>query len=565
MKRFFYIILAAALLVFSSCEKEPVNSGNNQQQGQQQGQEGQQGQGGQQGGQEEQVNWTYYFANYFAYDLMDYYYLWKKEVKSKMTAWSRDFNVEPIAKVASVKYKHATDSDLDDRWTQLTDDYKSFMGDVTGVTTTYGYDFYHFEQDENKYDRALATVRYTYPGSPAAEAGLKRGDVIVKVNGLDIPINFVGNSGYLDTDFIYREMVYSSSCTLELKTGEIIKMTAREMVENPVILYHILENEGRKIGYLHYTSFTAESCAYLIEACQYFKDEGVKELILDLRYNGGGAVVAEELFISMLAPRANVEAEDIFEKEIYNAEYSANRLKWYGEDANVSRFSFQHDFVFDDKDYHFNTSNANIGLEKIYAIVTEDSASASEALLCCLKPFYGDNLVIIGKQTHGKYCGGYIISSDDYFQDIKDQYNNPEYGFSAEEIAEANEFCAEGVKYASNWGLYVMVSSYSDRDGVTLCKPNGIKPDYVATDNPKDTHQLGDPEEPMLKTTLRRAGFTVASSSTEQAPERIVNIKTIPFNRREKPGMVREITSLPKQLRGPLKPQTSNDQYTRAE
>ena len=207
------------------------------------------------------------------------------------------------------------------------------------------------------------------------------------------------------------------------------------------------------------------------------------------------------------------------------------------------------------------TKDANIGLEKIYVIVTEDSASASEALICCLKPFMP--VVLIGQKTHGKYCGGYIIGSDDYFQDIIDYYTENHTNDSAEAI----EFGKNGLKYASNWGLYVMFSSYSDRDGVTLCKPDGIKPDYSAMDNPQDGFQLGDPNETMLKSVLKRAGFTVAESSgtQQQAPARYDTGVEIKFQRRVKPGMVRELTSLPGHRRDPQIPRISNDRYTRAE
>ena len=558
MKRFYYILLAFAL-VFSSCEKQPEpNNGNNNNNNNNNNNTEQPG--GNTTPQEPETNWTYYYVNNFAYDLMDTYYLWKKEIKAQLMAWKTD--EEPIAKIKAIRYKDDAGNDID-KWTQATDDYKAFMGSVTGVTTTYGYDFYDFAQDKNNTNRVLATVRYVYPNSPASEAGLKRGDVIEQVNGKDILIIWQGTSGYLDTDFIYDQMVYSSSCTLTLSDGRKVSMTAREMVEDPVILYEVLEDETgtKKIGYLHYTSFTPESCYSLIEACQYFKSEGIKELILDLRYNGGGSASAEAVFISMLAPRANVEAEDIFEKEVYNTEYAAQMVKWYGEDAGVSRLSFQHNFKFDETIYNFNTENAHIGLEKIYAIITEDSASASESLICCLKPFIP--VVTIGKQSHGKYCGGYIISTDDYFQDIIDYYTEN----TTSQSAEAIEFGNNGLKYAKNWGLYVMFSRYADKDGVTLCMPNGIKPDYSAVDNLKDGYQLGDPNESMLKIALRRADFKVPeqSSTQQQAPARYEQEVKINFQRREKPGMVKQLI-LPQGFFRDRQPQRiSNDQYTPAE
>ncbi|MBQ9877985.1 MAG: PDZ domain-containing protein [Bacteroidales bacterium] len=559
MKRIYFILLSLALLV-SACEKqpEPVTPGNNNNNQEQQGGQGNQGGQGGQGGQEPETNWTYYYVNNFAYDMMDSYYLWKKEIKAGLSSWKTDDN--PIDKVQLIRYKDYEGHDID-KWTQVTDDFESFVGDVSGVTTTYGYDFFSFEQDKSQTSRALATVRYVYPDSPASEAGLKRGDVIVSVNNKDIPIIFTGSEGYLDVDFIYDEMIYSSSCTLELSTGEKVSMTAREMVENPVILYKVFDNGEKKIGYLHYTSFTLESCPRLIEACKYFKAQGIKELILDLRYNGGGYVFAEEILISMLAPQAAVAAGELFEKEIYNSDLT---LAWGG--SGESHFKTLHSLYTNDddpsNDLIYDTSDANIGLEKIYAIVTEDSASASEAILCCLKPFMPVEL--IGKQTHGKYCAGYIIGSDDYFKNIKDYYTeNP----TAEDVKEALAFANGGLQYAKNWGIYVMYARYADRNGETLCMPDGMAVDTKSMDSPKDGYQLGDPLETMLRATLRRANFKLADASgnTQHAPERIVTPDLIKFRRQEKPGMIRIPTSLPECPRGLWQPQTSNGLYIRAE
>ncbi len=545
MKRFFYILIALAF-VFSSCEKQPKpNNGGNNNNNQQQGQ-----QGGQTQPDDPDANWTYIYAGNFAYDYMNSYYLWKKEIKAQLEDWAEDVNVDPIAKVKAIRYKDPKDKTKDiDRWTMVTDDYKSFMGDVTGVATTYGYGFDFFQESSGKY---YALVLYTYEGSPARAAGLKRGDKIVKIDNEPI------------SAFNYMKFYDSSSCTLELESGETVQMTAIEMVENPVHIYTVLDNGEKKIGYLHYTSFTAESCASLIEACKYFKEEGVKELVLDLRYNGGGAVVAEELLISMLAPQDAVAAGEIFEKEIYNDEMTAELISEYGEDYNVSRFQTQHDFKFDGKQYTFNTADANIGLEKIYAIVTGGSASASEAILCCLKPFYQDNLVLIGQKTYGKYTAGYIFGSDDYFNDVKKYYSTRP---NDKNYKEAMEFAEGGLKYASNWGLYVMFARFADRNGKTLCMPDGMPVDYRAVDKPEEGIVLGDPEESILKATLKRTNFTMesSSSSVQGAPERIVFPKKAGFARPEKPGMVKTVTSLPERPRGPWRLHPSNDQYNQAE
>ena len=115
MKRFFYIILARTL-VFSSGEKQPVNqdpgNGNNTTPS------------GPTTPQEPEKNWTYYYVNNFAYDLMDTYYLWKKEIKAQMMAWTDQ--EEPISKVASIRYKDDSGNDID-KWTQVTDDHHLWL------------------------------------------------------------------------------------------------------------------------------------------------------------------------------------------------------------------------------------------------------------------------------------------------------------------------------------------------------------------------------------------------------------------------------------------------------
>ena len=542
-------------LIFSSCEKEPVNSGNeNNNNNNNQEQQGQQGQEGQQGQQE--TNWTYYYANYFEYEYMDYYYLWRKETDDAFKSWQTDD--DPIAKIKSLRYKDADGNDID-KWSQATNDYESFVGGVSGVTTTYGYSVMFFYYDE-AYTQLCAIIEYVYPGSPAAAAGLKRGDVIVKVNGNTISYDPL----LADLNRSYDAMMNSSTCTITLSTGDEKTMTAVEMIENPVLLYKVFNDGDKKIGYLHYTSFTLESCPYLIEACKFFKAEGVKELILDLRYNGGGYVIAEELLMSMLAPQAAVDSKAVFEKEIYNETYGADLLE-EGE-TGETRFKTVHEFRDDDGNLRsYSTADANIGLEKLYAIVSKNSASASEALLCCLMPF--TPVVLIGDEhTYGKYTAGYIIGSDDYFNNIKNYYTQNQASLDKAKVQEALDFANGGLKYASNWGLYVMFARYADRDGYTKCMPNGIPVDVQVKDDLKDGRQLGDSRETMLRAALKNAGMNLSAISQQAPARRITNVgPAVEFSRPEKPGMVKIPTSLQERPRGPWQLPTSSAQCIQAE
>ena len=62
--------------------------------------------------------------------------------------------------------------------------------------------------------------------------------------------------------------------------------------------------------------------------------------------------------------------------------------------------------------------------------------------------------------------------------------------------------------YVGKWGLYVMVSTYADKNGNNPCRPNGIVPDIEIKDNPQEPYPLGDDREAMLRVALTEAGYT---------------------------------------------------------
>ena len=346
---------------------------------------------------------TRLYVNTFAHAYMDAYYLWNAEIRKDLDAWKE--TDEPIEKVQKIRYKNAKGEDID-RWTMLTDDFSSFYGSVTGNQKTYGFDFTLAYYDETT---ICAVVTYTYADSPAAEAGLKRGDLILKVNGKTMTA-----SNYTK---VYPDLLSGDKLTAVLSDGTTKTVTSKEMYENPVLLSKVFDCDGKKVGYLVYTSFTMDSYADLIAACKGFKEAGVTELILDLRYNGGGFAMAEQFLASMLAPEAAVKAGDILATEIYNADLT-EYFKSYGRDTNTY-FTTEYSFNSGGKDYKFSTDGANIGLEKIYAIISAGSASASEALLCDLYPYM--DITLVGEQSHGKYTTGIMLEGPEFYEDNAEQ------------------------------------------------------------------------------------------------------------------------------------------------
>ena len=427
-----------------------------------------------------------HYVNMFAWNVMDTYYLWRDEIETALSQWQTW--EEPVAKVAEIRFKDAGGNDID-RWTMLTDDFASLTGDVSGHTRTLGMDFQLYYADK-AHTRVCAVVTYVCAGSPAAEAGLGRGDVVLTVDGQEMkPDN-------------YRELVMDGilgggTVTLGLQGGKTVTMTAVDMYENPVHTVRILQRpDGRKVGYLHYTSFTLDSCEELIDVFDSFTREGIDDLVLDLRYNGGGYVVTESVLASMLAPVAEVTAGSVFYREVFNKKL-AEAMK-----EEPACFETEFSFKVDGKVRSFSTSGANPDLRRLYVLVTGSSASASESLVCCLKPYM--DVTLVGAQTSGKYCAGYLMAAKSWYDQVRESLEEGEY--------------EKALPHVDNWGIYVMYSRYADCNGVTLSMPDGIAPDYEVDDDPLDGFDLGDPQETMLAFTLGLIEGRTRSAETASAP-----------------------------------------------
>ena len=419
---------------------------------------------------QEAISTETYYANTFGKDIMSTYYYWNEDIALDLLLWNIETNGDPIGTVDRIRY-HEGEKYID-KWTMMTDDMDSFTSSVDGVSTTYGWNLtvYLLSEDSNQ---CIGVVNYVSAGSPAEKAGLKRGDILLTLNGEDITTD-----NY--TDLYYSTTLTSSLASYNEETntiqasGKEVELSAVTMYEDPVLCDTVYEFNGKKVGYLAYTSFDLNAIPKLIEIGKKFKSEGIKELILDLRYNGGGYVITENVLASMFAPEANVKAGDVFEKEVYNDILT----EVYRQEGISLETPFMTEYDYDAIDLHVSTKDANIGLEWIYGIISENTASASEALLGGLMPYM--DVQLIGEASYGKYCTGLMLSGEDTYTD-----------------------CPEEIK---NWGIYVMVSIYQNAAGETPCMPDGMQPDIEAEDNPMLPYPLGDVNEPMLREALTQAG-----------------------------------------------------------
>lgn len=280
--------------------------------------------------------------------------------------------------------------------------YYSTISDLSSESTrsiqqterSYGINFLVYLNADNT---GYAHVLYVAPGSPAHAANLKRGDWILKINGAKITgenyILLLGSDACILTtgywDPTQRDFVE--------QPDEVSIEAARQIEDDPVHHYEVIPHNGKKIGYLVYNHFTAGKTdndqSYddkLREVSNIFNSEAIDEFVLDLRYNGGGLLSSAQVLCSILAPRSvlggslgYLEYNDKQSPRNYNIPVTTTHLG----------------------------AGSNLDLNRLYVLVSNSSASASEFIINSLKPYM--DVVIIGTQTEGKNVGSQSQKSSD--------------------------------------------------------------------------------------------------------------------------------------------------------
>ena len=446
-------------------------------------------------------------ADQFAIDVLGMYYLWNEEIEKDLSRLDPDTCRMPMDVVKSIRYREGGKEV--DRWTVLTNDLMSFQNSVQGLGVTYGYDLVA-GSIENSPGNLFLVVNYVSKGGPAEKAGLKRGDIILTLDGKDITMDNVYDA--LNTMSVRLGVTGLSGEYIDVENVREVSLRAVDMYEDPVLVTRTYDVQGKKVGYLVYNSFDLKSSMALPDVFKSFKSDGIDELVIDLRYNGGGYAFTENVLASMMAPSVNVLARNVFQTEVYNS-VLADAWKKQGDDTNTY-FSTVHELT--SQKVKVDVSDANPEIDKVYVIVTGSTASASEGLIVGLRPYM--DVVLVGQRTYGKYCAGIMLSPD--------QFYNSRYDYSL----------------IKNWGMYVMVSKFADCNGDNASIPEGIPVDVDVKDNPLDGYQLGDENETMLRAALQAAGKVYPASAPRQPHS--LNIPLSPLDHGAPRGLLIK-TSIP--------------------
>ncbi|MBK9574624.1 MAG: peptidase [Rhodoferax sp.] len=246
-----------------------------------------------------------------------------------------------------------------------------------------------------------AVVAYTEPGSPAATNGLLRGAKFLAINGVDV-IN--GEPDMINEGLF--SPIDGKSYTFEVldpgaTTPRTFSMTASNVTSTPVQNVRTLPAPHTSVGYLQFNDHIATAELQLIAAINLLKaangGTGISDLVLDLRYNGGGYLdIASELAY-MIAGRGATTGK-AFEKTIYN---NKNPFGQSEAGATIPFHSVSQGFSAG-----YGQSLPQLGLPRVFVLTGSGTCSASEAIINGLNGA-GVEVILIGDTTCGKPYGFY--------------------------------------------------------------------------------------------------------------------------------------------------------------
>lgn len=278
----------------------------------------------------------------------------------------------------------------------------------------------------NSKDYSELRVKYVTKGSPAYALGIHKGWQITAVNGNTNNAydgSDVGGSG-ANINRVVNAFFYSNTGTFVFKKPDatsVTKMiTAAKYTINPIMLDTVYTFGAKKVGYMVFSSFIdiKKIRTQLDALFSKFVTQGVTELIVDLRYNGGGAVNTSEYLADLIAPKS-VGTDST--KTMYTYDFNS-RIKSNTYSTITSTYKLpppDQSYFYSDLLYSFNkdkTTNfvkkGNLDIRNVVFLVTKSTASASELLINNLKPYM--NVTLVGRPTYGKPVGFFGIPVGGY-------------------------------------------------------------------------------------------------------------------------------------------------------
>lgn len=305
-------------------------------------------------------------ANKAFYDLMKEWYLWYKQMPA----------VNPSNYSSPYYLLEALRVYPPDRWSFISTktEFESYFKESKFIGFGFG----------SAYDTGGSLrISFIFNSVQLYQLGVRRGWIIKSVNGITLNGQSIGqllgpNQIGVSATFVFRK-----------PDGTEVShtVTKQEVIMNNVLHKEVINTTAGNVGYLVFQGFTEPSIAELKLAFQEFTNAGITDLILDLRYNGGGSVGAAVFLGSSLLSAPH--KDQVFVKYIHNDKKTSE---------NTTNKFIQTEY--------------NLNLTRLITIATSGTASASELIINGLKPYIP--VYVVGDDTHGKPTGMYAWYYKDY-------------------------------------------------------------------------------------------------------------------------------------------------------
>lgn len=395
----------------------------------------------------------------FVWKGMNLYYLWKSKIpdladdrfasQNQLNTYTESF-ANPTELFNGLLYDRANV----DKYSVIYSDYSVLEGVLTGNTKNNGVDF-ALQLKPGSSTEVYGWVRYIIPNSDASTKDIQRGDIFYAVNGTTLTVENY-RALLLNTDNYTLNLADYNGGNIT-PNGQSVALTKTNLAENPIHLNTVITQGEKKVGYLMYNGFYAAYDNQLNTVFGNFKAQGITHLVLDLRYNSGGSVNTATKLASMITGQFPGQ---IFAKQQWN-----DKAQAYYEGKNPNSLLNK-----------FYSGLNSLNLTKVYILTSQSSASASELVINCLKPYI--NVIQIGDKTTGKNVGSITL------------YDSP-------------TFAKKDVNTSHKYAMQPIVLKIVDKNGFGDYT-SGISPNTEVIENHGNLGVLGNPDERLLNVALNQ-------------------------------------------------------------
>ena len=389
----------------------------------------------------------------FIYRGLDIFYLYKGDIP----ILEEDISEEAVTQF---KNNYSTPENFfeallspDDRFSVIYSDYRVLENNLDGITLNNGME-YGLVSISNTND-VFGYVRYVLPNTSAESEGVTRGMIFNRIDGTALSVDN------------FRELLAPNTYTIGLANfeagtltplEETFTLTKQEYTENPVHIVNTIELENnQKVGYLMYNAFNRNFDNDLNNAFAQFQAENITDLVVDLRYNGGGSIETSNDLASMITGQFEGQ---IFTTQVYNQNFTNEERLFNNEISTGAGIN-------------------SLNLNKVYVLTTQSTASASELLIASLRPYI--EVIQVGTNTRGKYQGSVTL------------YDSP-------------EFSRAGANINHRYAMQPLILKSVNANGFTDYD-DGLIPTIQAEEDFANLGELGNPNETLFAAALNDVSF----------------------------------------------------------